>query len=99
MTGNWSIARTEKGSLMTISKEGMPIFEAQSVPGENPIIMAASDRVILAPTESGSIITYAWPKAWPAAANYDCSKYSTEYKVHQVSSIPPPPPPYEVQSH
>ena len=82
--GIMSIARTEKGRMVTITKDGALAFETQTLPGENPLLMTANDRVILAPTKRGSIITYSCPKTYPAPKKFDATQFSTEYKVHKV---------------
>ena len=82
--GIMSIARTEKGRMVTITKDGALAFETQTLPGENPLLLTANDRVILAPTKRGSIITYSCPKTLPAPKKFDATQFSTEYKVHKV---------------
>lgn len=82
--GKFSVARTDKGRLVTISDNGSPVFETATLAGENAILLTANDRVVLAPTKRGSIITYSWPKKLPPPKGFDPTQFSTEFKMHKV---------------
>lgn len=91
--GKTTLARSEKGRVMTVNEGGVPVFDAAVLAGENPVLMVGNGRIVLAPTSRGSIITYSWPRLFPAPKDFDCTQYSTEFKIHKVRRQPADPQP------